>query len=202
MPSSKLRYLLGADHKKWSFSDTVSLTYVTPDIIANKIIELADEHFHGLSDKVIWDMFAGIGADALRLSKFAGKVICTEINPVTFADLKENYSCCNSRNVDLINGDCSRYKGTPCDIVYFDPPWGDTFRSGVPFDFDDVVLEGDVSVLKLAKEMHDRHSIIIKSPILSDSFEKLFKECPMKIFTFTQQKLKFIFIAWSTPRAH
>jgi predicted RNA methylase len=190
---SKFMYLLGKDHIKWTCSDESYLAYITPDIIIQKIIELAREHFNGLTDKVIWDMFSGIGSDGLRLAIHSGKVICTEINPLTFHDLKENFSIWGCDNIELFNEDCSK-SSVDCDIIYFDPPWGSSFRSGASFDFKDVTLYNGTSVLDLAAKMQENHHMIIKSPISSDSFEELFAHKNIRLFTFTQQKLKFLFI--------
>lgn len=193
---SKFLYLLGKEHAKWTCRNDDYLAFITPDVIIQKIIALAREHFNGLSDKVIWDMFAGIGSDAIRLAGQAGKVICTEIDADTFSDLKENYavSCCN--NMELHHGDCCGHIGVKCDIIYFDPPWGDTFQSGKEFDFHDVILSNGTSVMDLITTVQKGHSLIIKSPITSNSFDKLFdpEKYTVRLFTFTQQKLKFLFI--------
>jgi predicted RNA methylase len=196
--SSKLYYLLGPDYRYWSCGNDQYHSYVTPYIIMQKIIELAKEHYLGLSDKVIWDMFAGIGTDGLRFALQTGKVICTEIDYNRFKDLKQNYSVLGCNNVTLINGDCCNYIDTNCDIIYFDPPWGDTFRSGLDFDFSDVMLSNGNCVVDIALEMHKKHNMIIKAPIMCDTFENIFEDsCIQRIFTFTQQKLKFLFVSQS-----
>jgi predicted RNA methylase len=192
---SKFQYLLGKDYAKWTCSDESYLSFVTPHIIIQKIIELAREHFNGLADKVIWDMFAGIGSDGFRIAMHAGRVVCSEIDAPTYHDLKENFSVSGCNNVELFNEDCCS-STTACDIIYFDPPWGDTFRSGSTFDFKSVVFNDGTTVPELAKRMHAKHHIIIKSPIMCNTFEELFasEHADIKVFTFTQQKLKFLFI--------
>lgn len=192
----KLHYLLGDNYRNWSCSDTQYHSYITPDVIIRKIIELAKEHYQGLTDKVVWDMFAGIGSDGLRLAYHAGKVICTEIDESRFRDLTENYTVSGCNNVELIHGDCTNLRQPiRCDIVYFDPPWGDTFRSGAPFDFKDVILSNGTCVLDLAKEVHRKDNMIIKVPLTCNTFEEAFDDQDIqRIFTFTQQKLKFLFV--------
>jgi predicted RNA methylase len=192
--ASKLYYLLGQDYRNWSCADEQYYSYITPHIIMQKIIDLAKEHHQGLLDKVIWDMFAGIGSDGLRLALQTGKVICTEIDDDRFKDLQKNYAVLGCNNVQLIHGDCCD-SDTNCDIVYFDPPWGDTFRSGRTFNFSDVILSNGKCVLDLAIKIHQKHKMIIKAPIMCNSFEDAFESDSIKrIFTFTQQKLKFLFV--------
>ena len=192
---SKLQYLFGAGYRKWTCSTGGYYAFITPDLIMRKICDLADEHFHGLKDKVIWDMFSGIGTDGIRLAERAGKVICTEINYSTYADLQKNSK--DIDNVETYNADCCKFS-TKCDIVYFDPPWGNTYRSGEPFDFNKIRL-GAVTVAELAKQVYGGDGMIIKSPVTCNTFEELFTDQVIYTFTFTQQKLKFLFVM---PRAN
>ena len=192
--SSKLVYLLGTNHQDWSY-ETDYVMFITPEIIANQIVHLADEHFGGLIDKVVWDMFAGIGTDAIRLAKISGKIICTELNTNTYLNMLKNIETQNVSNIDVINGDCTDHIGKiHANIIYFDPPWGDTFRSGEPFDFRDVIIGGR-NVVDLALEMQKHGALIIKAPYACDSFEEVFnKDDILSIFTFSQQKLKYLFV--------
>ena len=138
--SSRLIYLLGSQHKQWKFSECY-LNYITPEIVANVVISTAIEYFDGLVDKVIWDMFAGIGTDAIRLAVVSGKVICTEINKNTFEDLQYNVQSNKLENIQLLYGNCFDFiKKIDCNIIYFDPPWGSTFQSGSDFDFSTVLV--------------------------------------------------------------
>jgi predicted RNA methylase len=193
---SKLQYLFGFGFRKWHCTSGNYYAYVTPHLIISKISDLADEHFHGLGDKVIWDMFAGIGTDGIRLAQRAGKVICTEINPTTYIDLQKN--SVDIDNVESYNVDCCKFT-TKCDIIYFDPPWGDTYRSGEPFNFNDIRLSTGTTVAELAKSAYNGIGMIIKSPITCNTFEELFADETIYTFTFTQQKLKFLFIIGGAP---
>jgi len=190
---SRLYYLFGPEYQTWKCSDDSYYSFITPMIIIDKIIELSKEHFLGLDDKVIWDMFAGIGCDGLRFAKHTGKVIMTEVRPDTYQDLKQNTVASGLSNVEIYNRDCCT-TDIPCNIIYFDPPWGDSFQSGEPFCFDNVLLPNGKPILELAKELAKHHCLIIKSPISSDSFEDLFPTQVTEVFTFTQQKLKFLFV--------
>ena len=195
--NSKLYYLLDSNHDEWIYSDSDYLSYITPHIIIEKIISLSKEHFHGLNDKVIWDMFAGIGCDGLRLSTHSGKVICTEIKDETYEDLVKNTEKFGV-NVETHNTDCcKKANDIRCNVIYFDPPWGETFKSGENFDFNDVILNDGTLVMDLLKQVASKYDmLIIKSPISSTSFEDALSEYEdnMLIFTFTQQKLKFLLI--------
>lgn len=190
---SRLYYLFGPEYQNWKCHDSKYYSFVTPMIIIDMIIELAKEHFLGLDDKVIWDMFAGIGCDGLRFAAHTGKVIMTEIVPETYQDLLDNAKALKLSNVEMHNLDCCS-ADIPCNIIYFDPPWGDSFHSGETFCFENVSLPNGQSILELAKRLAKHHYLIIKSPISSDSFEELFQSQIAESFTFTQQKLKFLFI--------
>ena len=184
--NSKLIYLFGKDHEKWVYSDTY-LPYVTPEIIANNVIKSANEHFNGLVDKVLWDMFAGVGTDAIRFSKVTGRVICTEICKNTYKNLLTNIAKHKVKNVIPHNIDCKGFN-VGCDIIYFDPPWGETFKSGVDFQFSKDILD-------VALEAHKRAALIIKSPFSCTSFEDIFDQSDIiPVHGFRQQKLKFLYI--------
>ena len=193
--SSRLTYLLGSHHAEWSYDDEY-LSFVTPELISTSIVSLAQEHFAGLIDKVIWDMFAGIGTDSIRLSQVSGRVICTELNKGTFKHLKSNIQAMGATNIQATRIDCCDYaERVNCNIIYFDPPWGDSFQSGTKFDFVNVILSNGKNVLDIVQEMHKKADLIIKSPFTCQSFDTLFDEkYIIGIFAFRQQKLKFLFI--------
>lgn len=198
MNSSRVHYLLGQRHSEWSYPDS-HLAFITPDIIAEKVIALANEVF-SLHDKILWDMFAGIGTDSVRFARVSGRVIATEINSETFEHLQKNSETVD--NLQVFNQNCTELlNNVACDVVYFDPPWGCTFHSGQQFDFTDVAIDmpsttsKDINVVELAKLMQQRCHLIIKSPFLSDSFERVFsKDDIISIHAFPNQKLKFLLI--------
>jgi predicted RNA methylase len=191
---SKLQYLFGSRYREWKMAPEY-LMYATPHIISDKIVQLANEQFL-LAQMVVWDMFAGIGTDALKFSSRAGKVVCTEINPVTFQHLTENIGHFKTKNnIETYNIDCCHFPGADSvNLAYFDPPWGSSFKSGCAFDFSDVVLDNGKNVMELASEVHQRYPMIIKSPALCDTFEEAFRDDIIRVHTFPQQKLKFIFV--------
>jgi tRNA/tmRNA/rRNA uracil-C5-methylase (TrmA/RlmC/RlmD family) len=192
---SKLTYLFGAHYEQWKYSEPY-LSFITPEIIANTVIHEAGDYFSGLVDKVVWDMFAGIGTDAIRLARVSGKVICTELNKATFKDLQHNVKVMEQHNMKLLNGDCVDYMSSiECDIIYFDPPWGDTFQSGMDFDFSNIILDNGKSVIDLVLAAQRKSNLIIKSPFSSNSFESVFDPVDIiGVYAFRQQKLKFIFV--------
>ena len=144
-------------------------------------------------------MFAGIGTDSLRLAKCAGLVISTEINPDTFQCLKRNTSIAKIQNIEIHNLDCFYAKGkigVP-DVIYFDPPWGTSFKTGQPFSFDEIYLGNGQRIpdlFTITRECYPDASFIIKMPFMCD-FEKYIQESDIKcILTFSRQKLKYILI--------
>jgi 16S rRNA G966 N2-methylase RsmD len=142
-------------------------------------------------------MFAGIGTDTLRMASHAGRVLATEINPETFACLLKN--TINESNIEVFNRDCCSCLNMNFqpDVIYFDPPWGESYKTGQSFSFTGVLLSNgqEITVLfeKVRKCFPDA-SFIIKTPFLCD-FEKNLNEDDIKyILTFSRQKLKYIFI--------
>lgn len=196
--SSQLVYLFGTDSVHWKYEPGY-LMYATPNIISDQLIKSANEQFI-LHQRIVWDMFAGIGTDAIKFSFKAGRVICTELNETTFGHLQENVEHFKKKdNIEIYNIDCCQFMNQDdIDLVYFDPPWGDSFKSGVPFQFNEVILANGTNVVDLAREMHKKYPMIIKSPISSDTFEQEFNDDIIRVQTYTQQKLKFIFVSKAT----
>jgi predicted RNA methylase len=196
---SKLKYLFGKSYNDWSYTDSSAgdqyLMYVTPDIIARQVVKSSNARFQ-LRNKVVWDMFAGIGTDTLRFSQISGKVVSTEIDPLIFENLKKNVTSLQDRtNIEIHNMDCCEYeKNAEIDVVYFDPPWGSTFRSGSHFSFDNVALANGEKVLDIAKRLHQKYPMIIKSPAMCYSFEDLFSTEQITTQVYYKQKLKFLFV--------
>jgi 16S rRNA G966 N2-methylase RsmD len=191
MSSSKLKYLFG--DLQLEFPEAY-LSFVTPKNVSDTIIQLAQEHFD-LTDKIIWDIFAGIGTDSIRFADVSNKVYCTELNENTYKVLckntsnKDNIMCRNIDSTTCIN----MHPYDQCDIVYFDPPWGSTYdKSATEFDFNNVKIN-NLTVPQLALQLHSQADLIIKSPVISNSFEDIFGS-NIDTFLFTQQKLKFLFV--------
>lgn len=183
----KLPYLFG--DKDLSCSN-LYLSFVTPHGVSEIIMQQAQEHFE-LGDKTIWDMFAGIGTDSIKFAEHAYKVYCTESNQETYEYLCENTK--EYKNITTYNGNCMDYISiVKPHIIYFDPPWGPTFKSGSDFDFNDVTING-CPIPKLAEQLLENAILIIKAPITCNSFEQILGS-DIDVFTFTQQKLKFIFV--------
>jgi 16S rRNA G966 N2-methylase RsmD len=194
----RIAYLLGGD--SFCYPTDEYLDFITPADMFNIVISNANIHLGGLSDKVVWDMFAGIGTDSIRLARHSGKVIATELNTDTFQCLKKNVYSSGLTNIQALNRDCCRDSisiSTSPDIIYFDPPWGDTFQSGKPFSFNDVTLNNGWNVINLLKEVKARHAdayLIIKAPYLCDVETYIAEERILSILTFSRQKLKYILV--------
>src|SRR5579871_3129582 len=84
-----LQILFGDDWSKWHYLQN-QLSYVTPMHISAKIAQLA-YHYYGKKTKeqVVWDMFGGLGMDAVNFSYYF-KVIVTEIDQQVFNTLQQN----------------------------------------------------------------------------------------------------------------
>jgi predicted RNA methylase len=192
---SRFSYLFSTEEHVLSYPSDEYLDFITPADIFNIVIVNATVQFNCLSDKIVWDMFAGIGTDSLRLSKCSGMVIATEINTDTFNCLKQNTE--HTDNIYIYNQDCFTANIQTPDVIYFDPPWGSTFKTGHPFCFDDVRLDNSQTVPELFLNIRARYPeamFIIKLPFMCD-FEKYINEADIRcILTFSRQKIKYIFI--------
>ena len=192
--TSRFDYLFKGFTEHLSYPCEGYLDYITPSDINSIVLSHLSVHFNGLQNKIIWDMFAGIGTDSIRLAKTAGRVICTEINQETFACWKKNTA--PYVNIEIHCKDCSVFRPNNFqpDLIYFDPPWGENYRSGVPFSFDEVKI-GELTVPELftnLRETYPEAKFIVKTPFLCD-FEKIVQEDDIKcILSFSRQKLKYV----------
>lgn len=190
MSSSKLKYLFGAN--EWQYPSDEYLNYVTPQSIADIVVSEAARQYN-LGNKVMWDMFSGIGTDAIRFSKSTGKIVCSELDNDTYQCMNANMDISNIYNVSTYNEDCCK-ASHKADIIYFDPPWGNNYVSGTPFSFDNMRL-GDCTVAELMRKMHAQYDMIIKTPYLCDSVDNMVNcQDVLSILTFSQQKIKFYFL--------
>ena len=191
-------YLFGPEYYLWHYTKSY-LSFVTPYIVSKKIVELADKQWT-LSDQVIFDMFAGIGTDTVSLSAYTKNIVCTEIIPERFKMLKHNIkqASCDC-TIEIHNQDCcDKIDNNEISLVFFDPPWGQTFTSDKEFSFADLKLDNNIKILNLAQTMLNRYGkMIIKSPIKCDSFDKLFKDNIVASYSFPKQRLKFLFLEGS-----
>lgn len=166
----------------------------------------------------IWDMFGGIGTDSIYLSKYFN-IFTTELDILIYNNLLQNIRTHNIKNINAINDNCiSLLNIIKPDIVYFDPPWGDTYKPKIKnFDFSNVFIDcpnncttdknsalgGSNDIVKyincidLIKYVFNNitRKIIIKSPINSYTFDTLFKHNIFYIQRFQHKNLKFLFIA-------
>lgn len=239
-----LQILFGPDWQKWNYLQN-QLSYVTPCHISAKVSQLAF-HYYGRTSKVraLWDMFGGLGMDAINLSKYFQNIVVTEIDPKVFASLllniqnltlpgadleptdpskdpskadktskeakdakeaKEIESSIQAFNQDAILKMKEKHFLKGIDLIYFDPPWGNSFKTGEPFDFEKATISTIMSgkhveqnILDLLDKIYDKvPNIVVKSPILSDSFEKWAarkKANVLQICEFPTHKLKYIYL--------
>ena len=194
---SGLKYLFGSEYRRWVY-ETPYLMYVTPECVTSRIMSIIAREYALTPLSVTWDMFAGIGTDSIELSKYSS-VIATEINPETHKHQETNLATFGVTNVTSILSDCTDMidrLNASVNLIYFDPPWGETFRTGYDFDFSQVKLSNGKEVVNLAQEVQNKitRNIVIKSPITSCTFDILFESDIALIYTFPQQKLKFILL--------
>lgn len=191
---SKLDYLFGSKYQLWQYPFDEYLNYVTPISISNVVIRTARDVFGNLSDKIIWDMFSGIGTDSINFSNEAGKIICSEKNPETYQCLNANLEIFNINNVSTYLEDSSKSNHLS-DIIYFDPPWGEKYVSGRDFSFDTVQINETENVVDLIKRLNQSYKMIIKAPISCNNLHELFLPNQiLSIITFSQQKVQYFFI--------
>jgi hypothetical protein len=169
------------------------LSYVTPYNVGLMVLRIAESEFKNSSGKVLWDMFAGIGTDSLLFATGFKNIIATELHQETYACGKKNTA--HQENIIFLNEDCSNTATCiNADVVYFDPPWGANFVSGQPFSFENEYLANQRGILDLLESIPSPE-IIIKSPLLCDSFEALFPpKYIKKVYLCSEKNLKFIFI--------
>lgn len=193
--ASKLTYLFGPKAEQWTF-DPEYLPFVTPFQIRWKIVELSLAILDLNSrETVLWDMFAGIGTDSMEFSPHVKRVICTELNKSTYDNMMKNISNFEFKNIETYNIDCCSRTFKKANVVFFDPPWGETYVSGKDFDFKDVTLADGTNVVDLAHKIHSKYgTMIIKSPYESSTFEVEFDKYVKKIVAFPKAKLKFLIL--------
>ena len=200
--SNKYSYLFGPNHCSWKFPMNY-LSYVTPYAVSEKIAQIANRIFD-LSDKVVFDMFSGIGTDSVALSKYCKSIVCTEIVPERFKMLEHNIKLSmKSCIISKYNQDCciELDPSHNVSVVFFDPPWGKTFVSGQAFKFEGLTLDNGQDIIKLASNMLDKYGMmIIKSPIKCESFDKAFIDQSVASYSFQNQRLKFLFLIRDNAR--
>lgn len=200
----KREYLFGKNHDQWIIPSNEYLNYVTPNDIADIVFKDANQSLE-LGVRLIWDMFAGVGTDAIRLSRYAGRVVGTEINPATYQCFLKNIESHGADNVVAYNDSCHRciekcLEKFSRPVIYFDPPWGQGYLSGQMFDLGAVVIgdslpgADDITVKDLLLRLK-KHDMIIKVPYLCDTVEEnIDPDCIIHILTFSKHKIKFYIV--------
>ena len=192
--------LFGDNYANWCYPHDKFLTYVTPQKVSIKMAELIYQRYN---PKYIWDMFAGIGSDSVHLAtKTHAKLItATEIESDVFKCLRKNVK--EYLQIKPVQTDNTKYKykkNKANTVIHYDPPWGDKFRPGKPFDFDQVKLGDDqLPITDIISNLLSQgyKAVIVKSPLLSNTIEDRFSDRIDKdtdVIKFAQNKLKYIII--------
>lgn len=174
---------------------------------------------------LLWDMFGGIGTDSIYLSRYFN-VIVTEIDKTVHDLSVKNVRTFNKTNINLVNDNCINMIGkiNPS-VVYFDPPWGNTYKSRTKnFDFNEVYIDCpehippnllletpldhedfpimnkiniNINCIDLLRYIHTHVTpyIIVKSPINSNTFERAFSNSVQYIHKCPNKNLKFIYLS-------
>lgn len=211
-----LKILFGPKYWLWKFDES-KLSFVTPYMLSKQMSKFA----YCLYSKVfelkpsdpsllIWDMFGGIGTDTIYLSQYFN-VVLTECDPDIFEISQENFRRFRIHNVNSILDNClSGLDRIRPNIIYYDPPWGDTYKSKVKnFDFNQVYIDAPdvkndplpqlnkkINCVELVKHLYNEvtPNIIIKSPLNSTTFERAFPNKIQHIYKYPNKNLKFIFL--------
>lgn len=202
MPSNNvgLRILFGEDYQRWSWVHE-QLPYTTPAYIAEKVADLACDFYSNKSNQepVIWDMFAGLGSDTIYFAKKDFFVYATEISPTIYDLLEKNIEEFQLKDRILpFQSDCvAKLSTISADLVYFDPPWGESFNPEEEFDFTDVKLNNGTGVVDLLKRVHTEktQNIVIKAPLKCNTFEELDFLSVKRTYIFRKHHVKFLFVS-------
>ena len=176
------------------------LTYATPHSIAEIVFQSANEQLE-LGDKVVLDMFAGVGSDSLQLAKWAGRVDALEVHGETYGCLHTNVESSGRLNVKPHRENALTWNTSGVDVVYVDPPWGVLYNKHRPFAFLDVSLgDNGQTIGSLLKELYTKHALVLKVPYNAGDISYLFSEQDgteriRHIITFERQHLRFYIIA-------
>ena len=214
-----LKILFGSNYWLWEYDET-KLSFITPYFLSKQMAKMANmiysnEYKMGRDNNLmIWDMFGGIGTDSINLSKYFN-VISTEINKEICDIFMENVRNFKMHNINVINDNCiSMMNVIKPDVIYYDPPWGDTYNNRIKnFDFGQVYIDypsskdnekddllnelpKKINCIDLLKYIYNNitSNIVIKSPINSNTFERVFQSNIKYIHKCTTKNLKFIYL--------
>lgn len=218
---SQLKFTAPGDHDAAIENMFVNMSNLSSG--NNNVVEsldIADEMVDVVLDGptiLLWDMFGGIGTDSIYLSRYFN-VIVTEIDKTVHDLAVRNVRTFNKTNINLVNDNCiNMINKIQPHVIYFDPPWGNSYKSRTKnFDFNEVYIDyptpdnidqslvgsnlqqinKKVSCVDLLKYIHKHVTpyIIIKSPINSNTFDRLFPNQVQYIHKCPNKNLKFIYL--------
>ena len=144
--------------------------------------------------KVIFDPFAGIGLDIIAISQFlpnGSTIIGTEIHDETYEALLNNVSkvqlANNGTTFIMKNMDCQELliDNIKVDLLYLDPPWGETYVTDKEFDFATEPFQS-----KIHNEVNKQDINIIKITIMQFLYNLIEKISPEIIIVKLPRKSK------------
>ncbi|MHB1952396.1 MAG: class I SAM-dependent methyltransferase [Sulfobacillus sp.] len=185
-----LKLLFGKHYEDWVYPDQL-LSSVTPKKVSKLVAGIAQSCFPDA--KRVWDMFGGTGNDAVSLSKHF-EVWVTEVDEKFFGYLKQNCVRHRTNAIHPICADCfSWLPEEAVDLIYFDPPWGQSFNGNGTEEFDFTAIR--IGRTPIAEMIRKEMSYVVKCPYRDTSMESQFSHRIVQTLGFPKNKLKFLFIA-------
>ena len=99
----RIKRLLGHQHGQWNYIES-KVIYITPHFVSHQMCKQANQHYP--EAKYLWDMFGGIGTDAIHLSTYFSKVVVSELDFDTYQCLTKNVERFNKKNIKTVFTDC------------------------------------------------------------------------------------------------
>jgi len=190
---NSIEILFGKKYEQWDHPQSI-LSSVTPIAASQKMVEIARTIYP--KSTTVWDPFGGSGRDTVSFSKYFDTVTC-EHDDEMFQSLESNVQRFHSKDhtYTLHHTDSTIFRPPFSDLVYLDPPWGESFRSNEEFALMNVEL-GQTTAMKLIEDIRENVStnIIVKSPIKNENFRDVWGDRVKYEVHFDKYKLKFFYL--------
>ena len=196
-----LQLLFGQNHDDWQYTESI-LSSVTPRMVSEKVAEICHQIYQtthpAQTPQTLWDPFGGTGLDTVSFSKYYD-TITTELDAELFECLRQNVTRfhASDHRYEVLCADATVYRPTrTVDLIYLDPPWGETFRTGEVFDLMQIKLQNQTSVMDYIEDLrqHVTKNMIIKSPIKNDNFREVWGDRVKWEVQFEKFRLKFFYL--------